>query len=118
MNQAVVAGAVVAAAVGLGTVLLTTVLIWAGPAQVIFIGSIMNGLFITNSFDGSMGIRVGTCMTRIVCSNTMAAAERESRRTHSIRHTKNFRIALHETKAALRRRLSFGLPAFHEAVPA
>lgn len=30
--------------IGLGPVLLTTVLIWAGPAQVIFIGSIMNGL--------------------------------------------------------------------------
>lgn len=29
---------------GLGPVLLTTILIWAGPAQVIFIGSIMNGL--------------------------------------------------------------------------
>ncbi len=28
----------------LGVVLLTTVLIWAGPAQVIFIGSIINGL--------------------------------------------------------------------------
>jgi predicted branched-subunit amino acid permease len=32
------------AGIGLGPVLLTTVLIWAGPAQVIFIGSIMNGL--------------------------------------------------------------------------
>ena len=30
--------------ISIGVVLLTTVLIWAGPAQVIFIGSIMNGL--------------------------------------------------------------------------
>lgn len=32
------------AGVSLGVVLLTTVTIWAGPAQVIFLGSLMNGL--------------------------------------------------------------------------
>lgn len=59
-------------------------------------------LFVTNSFDGSTGIRVGTNATRIVCANTLAIAERESKRTHSVRHTKNARVMLAEAKAALK----------------
>ena len=58
-------------------------------------------LFVTNSFDGSMGLRIATCATRIVCANTLAIASREAKRQINVKHTSGARALLYEAKSAL-----------------
>lgn len=58
-------------------------------------------LLVVNSFDGSMGMRACTTMTRVVCWNTLSWAIEGTPRSYTIRHTKNARERLFEAKAAL-----------------
>lgn len=64
-------------------------------------------LLLTNSFDGSMGVKVLTTDIRVVCANTLAIALNGADRSFSIRHTTNARLRLHEAKAALQLSYSY-----------
>lgn len=58
-------------------------------------------LLLVNSFDGSMGMRACTTDTRVVCWNTLSWAIEGTKRSYTIRHTRNAMERLHEAKEAL-----------------
>lgn len=58
-------------------------------------------LLLVNSFDGSMGMRACSTDTRVVCWNTLSWAIEGTKRSYTIRHTRNAMERLHEAKEAL-----------------
>jgi phage/plasmid-like protein (TIGR03299 family) len=58
-------------------------------------------LMVTNSFDGSTGVQIVICWTRVVCWNTWQIAMNEAPRRFSLRHTESVNGRLLEAKEAL-----------------
>lgn len=67
-------------------------------------GATLSYLALQNSHDGSGALRAQRLQTRIVCSNTSAAADREAGQhgmEFTFRHTRNMRDRIEDAKAAL-----------------
>lgn len=58
-------------------------------------------ILISNSHDGSTGLRADIVTIRVVCNNTFTAALQGAKRTVKVRHTKNMAKRMHTAKDVL-----------------
>lgn len=71
------------------------------PGRFILGDETKNYLWFCNSHDGKSALKAGTSVIRVVCNNTLTAAETHSQRVWSYHHVGNFEARRHEAMVTL-----------------